>query len=379
MQGLITIRASALPRAFACAASARQPTLRIETDSDPARLGTAAHALLEAVVNQALTHTGGLDIEAAAKQDNVDVDDLRFLVLSGIKLWGQIKAWFPGALAEFDLEGVVNGVRVTGHPDVMAISGTKATVGDWKSGRVDYDYRQQMRGYMALIMLNFPEVKEVVGIVGWLREQEIEPYRMSRADLPAWLAEFDTNVAQWDGQTYNVGSACTYCPRTHECPALAATVRRDIAMLADDSMAARIESGLADLKPAQIVDYYRKAKRIEKFTESFRQAVRARAIAEGSIPDDDGRELRLTESHPRYVDPMAAWPVLHRHLTDEEIAGAVKLSASKLDDAVAKKAGRGKGAEAKRQLAAALEEAGAVRTETQYRLTDARKKADGEE
>ena len=57
---------------------------------------------------------------------------------------------------------------------------------------------------------------------------------------------------------------------------------------------------------------------------------------------------------------MKAWPLLQPRLSDEEIAGCMKLSAAKLDDAVAKKAGNGKGAAAKRELGEALEKAGAV-------------------
>jgi hypothetical protein len=77
---------------------------------------------------------------------------------------------------------------------------------------------------------------------------------------------------------------------------------------------------------------------------------------------------------PREVDWLKAKPVIAGLLTEEEYAPAIDASARKLEDIVGKKAGRGKGAGAKRELAEALAAAGAINQPKQRKLLEERVK-----
>jgi hypothetical protein len=74
----------------------------------------------------------------------------------------------------------------------------------------------------------------------------------------------------------------------------------------------------------------------------------------------DGERLEVVLEPRREIDPLAAWPVLEQRLTDAELAGCLSVSVKAIEDAVAVKAEKRKGAAAKRELAAALEAAQAL-------------------
>jgi hypothetical protein len=61
-----------------------------------------------------------------------------------------------------------------------------------------------------------------------------------------------------------------------------------------------------------------------------------------------------------------------RGFTDVDFARVMTLGASKIDEVVAEKAGKGNGASAKREVAKALADAGAVTTKTIKKLKETR-------
>jgi phosphoglycerate dehydrogenase-like enzyme len=71
---------------------------------------------------------------------------------------------------------------------------------------------------------------------------------------------------------------------------------------------------------------------------------------------------------------LKAFPVLREELgfKDEELAACMKLRLGEIEKIVAKRAGRGKGAAAKRDLQARLEEADAIVLHTTEELTTRR-------
>jgi hypothetical protein len=208
----------------------------------------------------------------------------------------------------------------------------------------------------------------VFASVVWLRSQTIETFRFAVADALAFVSRLMGTLSN-GANRYTHGEHCAHCPRSHSCPALVAISRRDVAIFS----AGEEEGAIAAATTEQVVSLRRRAKVLEAFAKSLDDSIRRRVAEDGPLDSGDGYELSLVEENgKREIDTLKAWPILQDRLTDEEIAGCVTVSARAADDAVAAKAGRGKGADAKRQLAAALEEAGAVTQPKVFKLKEIR-------
>lgn len=361
---MLTIRVSSLPLLFRCAAAAQAPDLRIAEGSEPADLGSAAHEALRPVAE-------GLGvawdaIPEIAGRWGVDDGDVRALAAMGAKLWPLIRDTFPDATTEHEVAAdVTPTLRIVGHLDFASRVLTFARAGDWKTGRVDSDYREQMRGYAALLLLEDPKLTEATVTIVWLRDGDIENYTLAREGLAAWIADV-TKIAESTG-SYSPGAHCDRCPRAHECPARTALARRDVAAFAGSD-----EAALTTMTASQIVDLYRHAKRVFLLAERAKDAIRAHVEATGDVAVD-GARLTLVDEERRGLSTLAAWPVLEGEgLTDEETAEVVDIRLSKLEALVASKAGRGKGAAAVRDLGKKLAAVDAVRVRTVRKLTERR-------
>lgn len=325
-----------------------------------AQMGTAAHEGLAALVE-----TGRVDWEgvpALAKRHGVEETELRVLLAQGQKLWEQVRESFPNASTEVELGYAGPGFELTGHVDVLGASAFEIYVADHKTGRLDSDYREQLLGYCALALKNNPYAERATAGVLWIREQEFEHYTLERDQLAAWEQRLVTEVVDWDG-AYRPGAHCAHCHRNHECPAANALVRRDVAAIADNDLVAQVEdeAALATMAPEQIVDLLAKADVVVKHAERVRSAIRLHVMRTGDIVAS-GKRLTLQHEERRSLETMSAFPVLEQRLDDAEMAQVIDISVSRAEELVKAKAGKGKGAGAVRELKAALEEAGAVRT-----------------
>jgi hypothetical protein len=274
------------------------------------------------------------------------------------------------AASQFDVT-----TDITGHIDVLSlVSGAFANEArflDWKSGRnEESDYYAQLLGYAACLILGHG-AERAVGTVVWLRSQTIETFTFTRADALEFVERLK---AQRDNPRYSTGGHCAHCPRSHSCEALLAIGRRDAVIFGNKDLSHTIASGVAKATPAELVSYLRRFKVLKKFGEALEEGIRRRIAEEGPLDSGDGYDLSLVEEPGgRDIDTLKAWPVLQERMTDEEIAGCVTVSASKAEDIVAKKTERGYGAEARRKLAEALEEAGAVTHKTRTILREVRR------
>ena len=366
----LVLRASRMPLAFRCAGSVRVPDLSISEYSEPASLGTAVHEAL-----RPLAEGRGLqwdELPAVASRHGVDGDELRLLCAIAAKLWPQLADSFTDALSEVGLAvEVAPGVTLTGHLDLLAVKGVVARAADWKTGRKDSDYSQQMRAYGALVLFDDPLLTEVTVTIVWLRDAEIENYTVTRESAQRWARELVESVVQWDG-TFRPGPHCGYCPRSHECAAANALVRRDVAALADRSLVARTESDLASMTPAEIVTLYRKAGMVLDYAGRVRDAIKAHVAEHGDIVGDETR-LTIETEERRELDPVAAWPALEEAgFTDEDFAASMDLRISRVEKRVAQKAGRGQGAAAVRSLGEQLAKAKAVSVREIRKLVEKR-------
>src|SRR6185295_4904936 len=114
-----------------------------------------------------------------------------------------------------------NGVKLSGHPDLVSIDASTAHVLDWKTGWIEPRAKHQLMAYGAIIAANYPKVDTVVGCVALLRQGVIDwgepPYLWSRGELLDWAQ----TVPQTFGLEVYAPSlhTCRFCPRRYECPA----------------------------------------------------------------------------------------------------------------------------------------------------------------
>jgi hypothetical protein len=359
-----------MPSAFKCPGSVQSDRLLVDESHPSASVGTATHDAL-----RPLAETGSVrwaEVPSISSRYGVPEQDVRILCAQASKLWEQVSDSFRGALTEVPLSvALTPDVTLTGHADLLAVSGTVARMGDWKTGFKDSDYSHQMRAYGALVLLDNPELTEVTVTVLWVRESEIENYTMTRSDAFAWVQRLLAEVVQWDG-VYRPGPHCRFCRRSHECDAANAMVRRDIAVMTDRDLVSRAECEIELMAPEQIVELEQKASLVTAFAGRVRDAIRRHVTEHGDIVAN-GVRLTLTTEERRQIDPLKAWPVLEAvGFGDEEFASCVEIRASKMDKIVAERAGRGKGAPAVRALRAKLDDAGAVGTREIKKLSTRR-------
>ncbi len=364
MTELFHLRASAVPTALKCPGSLRA-TVPVDEAHEAATLGTVAHSLLEA-----LPLTGEIPWDAipeAAKRYQLPEHELRLLCSRGARLWREVADIFEGAKVEVPFDATIETLHLTGHADLLVVGEHVGRVGDWKTGRKDSDYSGQLKTYAALTMLDFPQLEEVTSTILWVRDCEIENYTMSRDDVGTWLEQLLASVVDWDG-IFHTGSHCQYCPRSHECQAANALARRDVAAMSDAEIVQGAETSLATMTADEIVELNRQAKTVEAYAKRVRAAVKAHVLASGDVVGTDSR-LTIGTTNRRSVDPAKARPVLEdAGFQQADFDECSKLSLTKVEAIVATAAGRGKGAKAKRRLAAQLEEADAIRTKATQTL-----------
>lgn len=370
----LELRCSALPLAFVCPASVRPAGLVVEQSGAESALGSAAHEALAP-----LAETGRApwsETDAIARRHRVDARDVRALLALGVALWRDVGASFPGASAEHELtyRDPAGAFVLTGHVDVIAWLGGVVRIGDWKTGRRDDDHSEQLRGYSLLAL----DAGRAFGVTTaeafalWVRDGDVESYRMTAASAVAWRERLRERVVEWDGR-YHAGPHCPHCPRSHECPAGLAIVRRDVGAFVDEGLVARLaDDALARMAPGEIVALLERADLAADVAGRVRSAIRDFVRQRGDVVGG-GRRLTMQSEERRDVDVLRAFPVLYAHgFDDDDFAEVLTVSVAAAERRAAKRAVRGKGAAAARALCEALDEAGAVSVNTNQRLVTRR-------
>jgi len=352
-----SIRASATPMAFLCPGSIRRGELLISEDSEAATMGTVGH-----IAFRALAETGAIDWEnlpRLAEDRGVDLEELRMLCAQATNLWKEVRNSFPSAVSEVSLMAqITDSLSLTGHLDLLSISGRVARVADWKTGRKDTDYAHQLRAYATLVFQDDPEIEEVTSTALWVRESEIENYTITRADARQWVSDLMDRVVQWDG-VWHPGQHCRYCKRSHECASANAMVRRDVAALLDQDIDRAAET-LAAMTPQEIVALNQKVDIVRMYAGRLHEAIKTHVQYSGPVVGN-GVRLEVIEEKRRELDAAKALPVLQQTgLTVDDIGSCTKISVSKVEKLVSQRAGRGLGAGAVRALTERLAAAGAV-------------------
>lgn len=368
----LELRCSALPLAFLCPGSVRREGLALDESGAEADLGHAAHEALAE-----LAETGRADFEsvdALARRHGVEAGDVRALLALGADMWRELRPSFPHARTELGLEyrDPGGGFVLTGHADVISWGERVIRIADWKTGRRDADYREQLIGYcvLAIKVCTAPRTDlDAEALALWVRDREVERHAMRGTLAEAWLARVDREIVNWDGR-YRVGPHCQHCPRSHECPAGRALVRRDVArLIADAELAERLaDDALEALAPSEIVALLARADLAVDVGHAVRSAIRGYVQRRGDVTGG-GHRLTMEGGERRDLDLLAAFPVLvEAGLGDDELAEVLTASIAAAERVVARMAGRGKGAAAKRRLVEALDRAGAIKTTATARL-----------
>ncbi len=366
---MISIRCSGLPLLFSCASSGDDEVL-IDRRFEASDLGNAVHDAMELVVVGMAP-----DLDSLALRWAVDRDDLGRLVWYGRKAWAEIEAAYPDPRTEVPVSVTTDLFRLTGHIDILAEPVPReANFADWKSGYLDADYVHQLFGYAACLILS-GKYDVVRGSVVWLRDQEIENYTFTREVVMAWLPRLAEQLERRG--RFTLGKHCTYCPRSHSCVAVIQDSRRTVATLsAEDFAPDRINATIASLAPSDRVAIFREAKRVAALAEQAKAAIRLNVIQSGGELDaGDGWILRVVDEPGRRVlDTEKTWPILEAHLNEAEVASVIDVSASRFEEIVAKRAGKGHGAKAKRALEDELQTAGAISRGSVHKLVERRKR-----
>lgn len=351
---MITVRCSSLPLLFACGQSLGGDT-RVDESGGAGALGTATHSALEPVVAGGSVDWAALP--ALASEHGVDTDELRGLVAAGVAAWRD--AGFAPSVPEVALSAPMGDVLLTGHLDWAA----GAEGGDWKTGRGDTDYSQQMRGYAALLLADDHSISVAKMSIIWLRDQQVEPYTLRRSDLPAWVESLNRAVTD---TTYRTGPHCTWCHRSATCEG--ARARQAEAVRAIQTTG---EAAIDEMAPDAVIDLYNQASTVAALAKRVTEAIKTRALR-GPI-DGEKRRLVIVEEQRREIDTLLAWPVLQEHLSTEAMARALDVRITRAEEAIRDAAPRGQAAQQIRDFKAALDSSGAVRLTTQQKIREMRK------
>jgi hypothetical protein len=356
----IALRCSALPTFMRCFQSA-VGDVRIKEFHAEAVLGQAVHAALARYV-------AGMPVEVAAVAAlyGADEDELGYLFRQGCIAWDEIRPRVADSPVwpEWRLQAVVApSVDLTGAADVIIEhdGGRVLEVIDWKTGRRDADHREQVLGYCLLGLENFPKAEAATSRVVWLRDLSAEIYSMRRSEMDMYKERLRVQLGN---EAYQPGEHCGYCPRKFQCEGRIEMSRAALAVIGGQ----RVD--LATMTPDQQVALYRKAREVVDL--GFRVIDQVKALAREEPIKGMGVRLEVVQDSRRALKAAEAWPVLQKHLSDEALAEAVKVSITAVQEAVARDAPRGEGAGRKRAILAELEEAGAVTTTTVERLSERR-------
>lgn len=368
--GIPSYRASSMPLLFACRPSL-DGDLRVGLRFEATDLGSATHQAMVGIV------TGNeLDLDTLARRWSVDRDELGVLVWFGRKAWEKLAPSFPEdeehilvlekqSAVLYQPEDGADPFMLTGGVDLgcWGSDGVDRIL-DWKGGRLDHDYYHQMATYAVIRMLSDPHVREVRATVVWLRDQDVENFVFTRADIPLWIGRLRARLAE-KGE-FKLGTHCDYCPRAHNCPAIQAAARQGVAMFSGENWVEADESQIADrlraLDPAARAALYRKSQQLVKFAEVFRHAFRITLREDGGVLDcGDGTLLKLVEEKgQRHVDVEKAWPVLVQTFGGTVPFAALDIRLGAAEDLVKEAAPKRGGAAAIRKLKEDLATADAV-------------------
>ena len=371
--GILNLRPSACDRAWNCAESLF-PEVAVDPVGEAAEMGSSFHEVMRARINQT-DHS----VDEIAERYGADLEELERLIAYAGVAERDLKTWFTDDAAEVRLEHEepweiepYRRILLSGTVDRLSVpTPERASVLDWKTGMAE-GYAHQQRAYAFLTLRRYPTVTEVYSATVYVRLGYWHGRLYRASDLEDWWADMKRHLVNGLGK-FSPGSHCGYCPRRAECPGVRQYTESCLATI-DSNPTTQAElltaDNAAELGP-HLADTLRRVRYIEGRCKEFRDTLRDQVrTAGGEVPAGDGMVLRIVETRRRELDALKAWPVLTGRLTDEQIAGACKLSISKCQTAASESAPIGTKGTVRKQIEAELEEAGAITTKISEQLRE---------
>lgn len=354
---VMNLRCSSLPLIEKCPAASRTPSVVMVSGGEEAELGNAAHEALACYVRGWKP-----DLDELAERYEVDRDDLGYIVQSGRQVWEKVAQHFPSPSTEVPLEAywLDENLLLTGHIDVLSVSGERAHVWDWKTGYLDEDHSGQMKGYALLVLENYPRVNDVYCGVGRVRDGTVDGQVYNREQIETWWAKVVESVQ--GPETFSTGRWCGHCPRGHECPSFATSLAQGVRSLME-----RSADEVTDAE--QLVQLYDRAKLVQAACERAMEIVRAGVeLLGGRAPAGDGRELVMGQQKKTIIDFDRGNGVIQDAIGPAGMARCVQVVKGKLEEEIGKVAERRQKGKAIQAVMERLEEAGALTVEYSPRL-----------
>jgi len=379
---VVNVRCSRLPLLFACAQSGRGNPVKIEGYDLPARIGSAVHKALEYYI------TGqNFQIETIAQIYNLDkksTEELRLLFALGRIAWDeQISRYFGSGVAveelhETTIETNEVTIHLTGTADAAAMTITgeepQSQILDWKSGhKTDTDYSKQGLGYSYLYSKKHDCMRSIF-IFGFLRnyDKDIKGLGFRPEDVlefnEADFVQFENDLIEIvtaHDPPYRPGTHCVYCPRRFECEGYQSQIADNALVLPDYERGGDEFNALIN-NPGVGYAMYEAAGVIEKKAKLFRENYKALIEAKGGEVDVPcGGSLKLKTINRTKIDGLKAFPVVSKHLKQDQINSCMTLSKGKMTDIIGAQTETGKG-KAKKAFIAELEAVDAIIPDYSY-------------
>jgi hypothetical protein len=403
------IRASEMDDLFECTPSVvGAGGVRVRSAAGaPAKLGKIIHSLAASFIE-----SGKFDVNNECQRRGFDEqDEVSRLMYYVVQTWQDVGKFFRMPLCERvfkgpTLETPAGPCRVEGTLDVFspvwkpvegkaaseqaAAKSNRLIFADWKSGRVDGGYSNQMFAY-AYLLWNWkgrPDDIDITGIVAFLQHRYQRVAKYDAASLKAWEYDLRHNALSRT-DTYRPGGHCAECPIYHSCEAQQQMTRSAMTAIVlpaaippDDTAALATRKALdilASITPDNknepevrdaVATFLHRRKVIQKAIDIGAEVLKAAVQRVGPIDTGDGYSAVVRDVEIETLDPVKAAPILKRHLSDAEVMGACRMSYPKIRAAVASKFGRGEKKSARERVEKDLEAAGAVTVATQQRLEE---------
>lgn len=371
---MINLRSSALPRIMECPASKDAGEVPIDSTSDAATLGTAAHDVIQYMIREQLEDIPDL-APFIKKYGEQYADDLRILAYCAANMWAdfgsnlkvvylehQMQCVYP----EFDLQGHADLTCAELNEDDEAIFDALVVV-DWKTGWFESDHHHQLMSYLFMLaqQIKAPEYKYVVARV---RTQEIETRVFTSDDLLTW---FETLCDTVQRDTYNPGRHCHFCPKRFDCPARQS-------MLTDTAMVLSQQDKMPGLNANMLGLLHDRAQELKVSLKLYDNLVTEVLKSEGKMDIGNGRQLVYTKQQRETVPVYAAYKILSEHFDHDEdspeclavFADDLALSKAQLEKAARKCAPHRQKQKAANDLMVKLRAAGLVKVTEIPRKTE---------
>lgn len=289
----IWVRSSSMPKALLCPQSVMPVSVELEDDLSLARLGSSVHELLEWHIR---LHSEPLPPELHARilsrhgiLSDKQKAECKALFEAGQQAWAHLKERYPEPSLEKEVKCVLMAsgrlLEITGHIDLSSRLEDIIRILDWKSGREEFGYEEQVQtyGYLEWRNLGAPSGVTIEASLCFLRSGNIVTRTYTAADMLG----FEDRIIQRlgaEGETYAPGEHCSRCKRRHACLARNLWLQDGISVF--DSP----EDGESKHVHARA---FGQAKALKKTADRYLAALKTEVEINGAIPTVEGKAIQL--------------------------------------------------------------------------------------